>query len=136
MDALITVWIESDGNVVERESRPGKTDAWYRWQAPAAVIETLQMMVHDPVFGDFHRKNARTTSADHFNAAACIRFLWVDGDSGYLNDRQAKRLTSVLDAGRNESSIQSLERKPVGLNSCTVDIPSLHSTPAVQGQSP
>ena len=55
-------------------------------------------------------------------AAACIRFLGVDGDSGYSNDRQAKMLTFVLDAGRNESSIQSLESKPAGLNSCTVDI--------------
>jgi hypothetical protein len=122
VDALITVWIGSDGNVVERESRLGKTDAWYQWHAPAAVIETLQMMVHDPVFGDFYKKNARTTDADHFNAAACIRLLWVDGNSGYLNDRQAEMLTFVLDAGRNESSIQPLDSEPGGLNSCTVDI--------------
>src|SRR6185312_11750180 len=32
VDALITVWIGSDGNVVERESRLGKTDAWYHWR--------------------------------------------------------------------------------------------------------
>jgi hypothetical protein len=118
-NARITVWIGSDGDVVERESRVGKTEAWYRWRAPAAVIEVLQMMMHDPVFGEFH--SARTTDTDHFNAAACMRLSGLNRDSGYLSDRQARMLTFVLDAARNDSSMQALEGKPAGLDSCTVE---------------
>jgi hypothetical protein len=124
-DVLVTVWIESDGDVLERQNRPDQPSLWFQWHAPATVINTLQMMVHDPVFGDLHRKNARTADSDRVNAAACVRFRWVGGDSGYLNDRQARMLTFVLDAARSASVVQSVASNATGVNACTPDVSNI-----------